>query len=33
MSLPYAGSLFAALSILTGMIAIVYDYFFHRKKE
>ncbi|MDZ4847232.1 MAG: hypothetical protein SH857_17000 [Chitinophagales bacterium] len=32
-SLPYAGSLFAALSILTGMIAIVYDYFFHRKKE
>lgn len=32
-SLPYTGSLFAALSILMGMIAIVYDYFFHKKKE
>ena len=32
-SLPYAGSFFAAASILTGMAAIVYDYFFHRKKE
>ncbi len=32
-SLPYTGSFFAAASILAGMTAIVYDYFFHRKKE
>lgn len=32
-SLPYTGSLFAALSILAGIVAIVYDYFFHKKKE
>lgn len=32
-SLPYTGSLFAALSILAGSIAIIYDYFFQKKKE
>lgn len=32
-SLPYTGSFFAAASILVGMIAIVYDYFFHKEKE
>ena len=30
-SLPYTGSLFAAISILLGMIGIMYDYFMKRK--
>lgn len=32
-SLPYTGSLIAAISILLGMAAIAYDYFLERKKK
>lgn len=31
-SLPYTGSIFVGISILVGMAAIVYEYFFHKKK-
>lgn len=32
-SLPYTGSFFVAASILAGTAAIIFDYFFHKKKE